>query len=147
LEQSFHCVFGEQSILRRSNPGHAHQSAGLIPATSAAQDHNPLSGAVSINVTMRKVETGKASFYGSESGYRTASGERFRPEGLTAAHRTRRMGSVVTVTNRLNGKSVQVRINDRGPAKWTGRVIDVSVGAARVLGMVRAGVIPVIIEE
>jgi rare lipoprotein A len=114
---------------------------------SYAQDNNPFSGAVSIDVTMTRVEKGTASFYGSESGSRTASGERFRPEGLTAAHRTRRMGSVVTVTNRLNGKSIQVRINDRGPAKWTGRVIDVSVGAARALRMVRAGVVPVIIEE
>lgn len=109
-------------------------------------DNNFLAGIRSIDVTMTRVETGKASFYGSESGSHTASGERFRPEGLTAAHRTRRMGSFVTVTNLRNGKSVKVRINDRGPAKWTHRVIDLSIGAARVLGMVGAGVVPVSIE-
>lgn len=118
----------------------------LLASPVYAQDNNPFSGAVSIDVEMHRIETGKASFYGSESGSHTASGERFRPDGLTAAHRTRRMGSVVTVTNRLNGRSVRVRINDRGPAKWTRRVIDVSAGAARVLGMVQAGVVPVTIE-
>jgi rare lipoprotein A len=113
----------------------------------AAEPSNDfLAGIRSIDVTMTRVETGKASFYGSESGSHTASGERFRPEGLTAAHRTRRMGSFVTVTNLRNGKSVRVRINDRGPAKWTHRVIDLSLGAARVLGMVSAGVVPVSIE-
>lgn len=93
-----------------------------------------------------RAESGKASFYGFESGTHTASGERFNPHGLTAAHRTRKFGSVVTVTNLRNGRSVSVRINDRGPAKWTGRVIDVSLGAAKVLGMIQAGVVPVTIQ-
>lgn len=91
-------------------------------------------------------ESGLASYYGSESGSRTANGERFNPNGLTAAHRTRPFGSHVTVTNRRNGRSVRVRINDRGPARWTGRVIDLSVGAAKVLGMLQAGIVPVTIE-
>jgi rare lipoprotein A len=120
--------------------------AVALPLRAEPVDNNFLVGIRSIDVTMTRVETGKASFYGSESGSHTASGERFRPEGLTAAHRTRRMGSVVTVTNLRNGKSVQVRINDRGPAKWTHRVIDLSLGAARVLGMIRSGVVPVSIE-
>ena len=93
-----------------------------------------------------RAETGIASYYGSESGTHTASGERFNPNGLTAAHRSRPLGSTVIVTNLRNGRSVTVRINDRGPAKWTGRVIDLSLGAARVLGMVSAGVVPVSVQ-
>lgn len=118
----------------------------ILCGTAKAQDNNPFSGARSITISMTKVETGKASFYGFESGTHTASGERFNPHGLTAAHRTRKLGSVVTVTNLRNGKSVVVRINDRGPAKWTGRVIDLSLGAAEVLGMIQAGVVPVSVE-
>lgn len=118
----------------------------ITSSVRAESSNNFFAGIRAITVTMAKVESGKASFYGSESGAHTASGERFDPEGLTAAHRTRRIGSHVTVTNLRNGRSVIVRINDRGPAKWTGRVIDVSRGAARALGMIRAGVVPVTIE-
>ncbi len=80
-------------------------------------------------------ETCMASWYGSESGPRTASGERFYPGGMTAAHRTRRFGEVVTVTHLGSGRSVRVRINDRGPAAWTGKCIDLAKGAALALGM------------
>ena len=54
---------------------------------------------------------------------------------MTAAHRTRPMGSYVRVTNLANGRSVQVRINDRGPSRRTGKIIDLSYGASRVIGM------------
>jgi rare lipoprotein A len=84
-----------------------------------------------------------ASWYGFESGNRTANGERYDPWGLTAAHRTLPFGTIVTVT--YEGRSVTVRINDRGPAAWTGRDIDLSLGAATALGMVRIGVAPVCI--
>ncbi len=80
--------------------------------------------------------SGLASVYSgrrSEGGGRTASGERVRSGGLTAAHRTLPFGTLVRVTNRGNGRSVVVRINDRGPFV-RGRVIDVSRAAARVLG-------------
>jgi rare lipoprotein A len=78
-------------------------------------------------------ETCVASHYGY-SGGRTASGERMNPSAMTAAHRTRSFGSQVTVTSQRTGRSVIVRINDRGPfAK--GRCIDLSTGAARALGM------------
>ncbi len=63
--------------------------------------------------------------------------------GLTAAHRTLPFGTLLRVTNRANGRSVVVRIADRGPEAWTGRVLDLSRSAARVLGMERAGVVPV----
>ena len=76
-----------------------------------------------------------ASYYGHEfAGRRTASGERFNPGAMTAAHRTLPFGTRVRVTNSRNGRSVTVRINDRGPhAK--GRAIDLSHGAARAIGM------------
>ena len=74
--------------------------------------------------------SGMASVYG---GGRTASGERAHAGSLTAAHRTLRFGTMVRVTNRHNGRSVVVRINDRGPFV-RGRVIDVSPAAAHLLG-------------
>lgn len=84
-------------------------------------------------------ETGRASFYGGEfHGRRTASGERYDHREMTAAHRTLPFGTRVRVTNVENGKSVVVRITDRGPFR-KGRVIDVSKRAARELGFVRQG--------
>lgn len=82
-------------------------------------------------------QTGMASYY--KSGKRTANGERFDPHGLTAAHRTLPFGTRVLVTNLKNGKSVIVRINDRGPFT-RGRVIDLSLGAAKHVGMTQSGV-------
>ena len=82
---------------------------------------------------------GEASYYGHElAGNRTASGERFNPNGLTAAHRTLPLGTKLRVTNVANGRSVIVRINDRGPFVRN-RLIDVSLGAAREIQMVRSG--------
>lgn len=76
-----------------------------------------------------------ASYYGHEfAGRRTASGERFNPGAMTAAHRTLPFGTRVRVTNTRNGRSVIVRINDRGP-HVKGRSIDLSHGAARAIAM------------
>jgi rare lipoprotein A len=76
-----------------------------------------------------------ATYYGQEfAGRRTASGERFNPNALTAAHRTLPFGTRVRVTNSRNGRSVVVRINDRGPFT-KGVHIDLSRGAARAIGM------------
>ena len=77
-------------------------------------------------------ESGIASVY-AYSGSKTASGERANPAGLTAAHRTLAFGTHVRVTNRRNGRSVTVRINDRGPF-LRGRVIDITPAGARALG-------------
>jgi len=83
-----------------------------------------------------KTQVGHASWYALTS--RTASGERCNPDALTAAHRTLPFGTRVKVTNIRNGKSVVLRINDRGPfAK--GRIIDVTRKAAHVLGFHAAG--------
>jgi len=87
---------------------------------------------------------GIASWYGAKHhGRRTASGERFDQKKLTAAHPTLPWGSIVRVTSLANGKSVDVRINDRGPFV-KGRIIDLSRAAARVLGM--AGLMQVQLE-
>ena len=82
---------------------------------------------------------GEASYYGAAfAGRRTANGERFDPAQLTAAHRTLPMGSMVRVTNVRTGKSVVVRINDRGPFHGN-RVIDLSKAAASEIGLIQAG--------
>jgi len=82
-----------------------------------------------------------ASWYGDElRGKRTASGERFDPDGLTAAHRTLPFGTCLVVTNPRNGKSVNVRVNDRGPFVKS-RVLDLAVGAARAIGMAASQII------
>jgi len=79
-----------------------------------------------------QAQSGIASVYGY-SGARTASGERASPSGLTAAHRSLPFGTLVRVTNQSTGRSVVVRINDRGPFV-RGRVIDLTPAAARALG-------------
>jgi rare lipoprotein A len=84
-----------------------------------------------------KSTSGVASYY--KSGKQTANGESFNPNGLTAAHRTLPFGTKVRVTNMRNGKSVVVRINDRGPF-IRGRVIDLSLGAAKLVEMTSSGV-------
>lgn len=107
---------------------------------------NPFSGAVSFTVNMTKDEACIASQYGIGDGYhgkRTASGERFDTWALTAAHRTRKFGSLVLVTNKRNGRTVTVRINDRGPF-IKGRCIDLSRAAADKIGM--GGLAPVTVE-
>ena len=82
-----------------------------------------------------------ASWYGDElRGKRTASGERFNPSGLTAAHRTLPFGTCLVVTNPRNGKSVNVRVNDRGPFVKD-RVLDVAAGVARAIGMVATQIV------
>ncbi len=99
------------------------------------------------DVTTGKVYRGKASWYSvrTNGGTQTASGERLRNNARTAAHRWLKMGTRVRVTNLRNRISVIVRINDRGPF-IKGRIIDVTIGVARELGMVTAGVVPVTVE-
>ena len=93
-----------------------------------------------------EVVQGAASWYGPGFyGRTTANGERFRKGTLTAAHRTLPFGTKVRVTNLSNGRSVVVRINDRGPFKFH-RVIDLAHGAASQLKMMQAGEVPVKLE-
>ena len=89
-------------------------------------------------------QTGVASWY--MMGQKTANGERFEPLHLTAAHRTLPFGTKVRVTNLDTGRSVVVRINDRGPFVGK-RIIDLSLGAADVIGMTEQGVAKVRVER
>lgn len=92
-----------------------------------------------------RVEQGKASFYGRGfAGRKTASGERFDPNAMTAAHPSLPFGTRIRVT-RPNGASVTVRVNDRCGCPG-GRIVDLSEGAARRLGMIREGIVPVRLE-
>ena len=94
-------------------------------------------GVVSVSsIKEANAQSGVASYY--KSGKRTANGERFNPNGFTAAHRTLKFGTRVKVTNLRNGQSVVVRINDRGPF-IRGRIIDLAYGAARAVGLHRSG--------
>src|SRR6202165_4246595 len=81
--------------------------------------------------------SGMASYYGNESGSRTASGQRMNASAMTAAHRTLPFGTKLKVTH--GGRSVIVTVNDRGPF-IRGRVLDLSTGAARAIGLTSAGV-------
>lgn len=94
----------------------------------------------------QKLETGSASFYSLKfRGRRTASGEVYDPNQLTAAHRTLKFGTKVKITNLSNNQSVIVRINDRGPHVKS-RIIDVSYSAAQKLGMIDKGIVQVAVE-
>jgi len=116
-----------QSVAPPAATSAAPGAAPAVPAAPAA------TGDASLN--------GKLAWYGRKfAGRKTASGERFNPEALTMAHKTLPFGTMVKVTNPRNGKSVTLRVNDRGPTQ-ADRVGDVSLAAARALGMVRSGVI------
>ncbi len=111
----------------------------LLTVSAAAQDAEIANDTAVAIDEETEIGGGMASYYGNElAGNRTASGERFDPSQLTAAHRSLPFGSKVRVTNTSNGDSVIVRINDRGPFSH-GRVIDVSTAAAREIGMHRSG--------
>ena len=111
----------------------------LLTVSAAAQGAEASDEAAVEAPDVTEIDGGMASYYGDElAGNRTASGERFDPDQLTGAHRSRPFGSMVRVTNVSNGDSVVVRINDRGPFS-RGRVIDISHAAAREIGMHRSG--------
>jgi rare lipoprotein A len=86
---------------------------------------------------------GYASWYGLESGTRTANGEHYRPEGISGAHTTLPLPSYVEVTALDTGRVIVIRVNDRGPFAGGGRLLDLSSGAARLLGMRQRGATPV----
>ncbi len=102
----------------------------------------PIRKPVIYNPQPVKTETGIASWYKDR---RTASGERFNGSAMTAAHRTLPFGTMVRVVDLKTNKSIVVRINDRGPY-IRGRIIDLTVGAARALGMYHRGIAKVRVE-
>lgn len=135
-----------------SVPVHAAEAPAVERIESLAETVTTLDESVRIDPVeaeekaYKAIGAGVASYYGTElAGNRTASGERFNPNGLTAAHRTLPLGTMLRVTNVANGRSVVVRVNDRGP--FVGRrLIDVSLGAAREIQMIRSGTAQVRLE-
>ena len=96
---------------------------------------------------LAQTERGKASYYSkSWSGRKTANGERLHHDSLTCAHKTYPFGTLLKVTNPVNGLSVIVKVTDRGPYV-KGRVVDLSVRAAKELGILSQGIAPVIVER
>jgi rare lipoprotein A len=125
-------------------------AAAGVPASDAAAKGPSLADAKPLTDDGSDVsdfeQTGRASWYGRGfHGHRTANGERYDMHALTAAHRTLPLGSYVRVTNPATSRSVVVRINDRGPYA-RGRVIDLSMAAANLLGMRHVGTARVKIE-
>lgn len=120
----------EASAKSRHHRHHSHHA-------KAQPAGNWLNANASIGSTSGRSFAGKASYYGSESGSRTASGQRFNQNAMTAAHRSLPFGTKLRVTHR--GQSVIVTVNDRGPF-IRGRVLDLSKGAARAIGLTGAGV-------
>jgi rare lipoprotein A len=109
------------------------KQTALIAVTIAA---GLMVGASATSATAAAGQCGRASWYALHS--KTASGERMNPSAMTAAHRTLPFGTKLRVTNQNNGRSVIVRINDRGPF-IRGRVLDLSKGAAGQLGFIGSG--------
>ena len=102
---------------------------------------------VASNTVRKFSQTGAASWYGRQfHGRKTASGETFDMNGLTAAHRSLPLNCYIRVTNKTNGQSVVVKVNDRGPFHGN-RVLDLSYGAAKQLGITNAGTAKVNIER
>lgn len=108
--------------------GSGHKAAYNKPYKVKGKTYYPLVSASGYR------EKGLASWYGAESGNRTASGHRFNPKGFSAAHKTLPIPSTVRVTNLNNGKQLDVVVNDRGPFSDS-RLIDLSHGAAKQLGL------------
>jgi rare lipoprotein A len=114
-------------------------AAAQSPATAPAPAATP--AAATPAPAAAGVEQGKIAWYGRKfAGRRTASGEAYNPDALTMAHKSLPFGTKVKVTNLANKKSVELRVNDRGPTQ-ADRIGDVSVAGAQRLGMVRAGVV------
>jgi rare lipoprotein A len=116
-------------------------AAGCAVVPAPLRDHS-----AAPSTAVPRTEVGLASWYGEfHHGLPTASGEIFDMGAMTAAHRSLPLGTRLQVTNLENGRSARVRVNDRGPYV-ADRVLDLSRGAARALGMVARGVVPVRLE-
>ncbi len=124
----------EASAKSHRHHGHHHHHASNSPRDASTPSWRDANAAVTPS---GHSFSGMASFYGSESGSRTASGQRMNSNAMTAAHRTLPFGTKLRVTH--GGQSVIVTINDRGPFV-RGRVLDLSTGAARAIGLTSAGV-------
>lgn len=147
-----------QSKPAAATPRHhrAHQRVAQAPASEEGAPGEEATGSAPNGETMpiappaeiaEPPEEGLASYYAdSLAGNRTASGERYRPDDKTCAHRTHKFGTKLVVTNMDNGKSAVCRVNDRGPYVQ-GRVVDLSKRMATELGMLKRGVAKVRVER
>lgn len=128
----------EASAKSRHHHRHSHHHRHHAQAdTNSGSDWRNANAAMTPSSGTGHSFSGMASFYGNESGSRTASGQRFNQNAMTAAHRSLPFGTKLRVTH--GGSSVIVTINDRGPFV-RGRVLDLSTGAARAIGLTGAGV-------
>ena len=120
----------------------------VAPPVDAHDDSHDRENPEHPSIGTGDITHGDATWYGGKlDGGATASGERFDSHAFTAAHRTIKLGTWVRVTNEANGKSVDVRINDRGPfGRRRKRIIDISEAAARKIGIIDAGVGHVSVE-
>ena len=116
---------------------HRHHHHAAQDGSNSTSDWHNANAAMTPSSGTGHSFSGMASYYGNESGSRTASGARFNQNAMTAAHRSLPFGTKVRVTH--GGQSVIVTINDRGPFV-RGRVLDLSTGAARAIGLTGAGV-------
>ena len=132
----------DSAVSQKRDPARIHGDKALDLAYQQWADKG-----YPVHPDSRKYELdGKATWYGPGlNGNKTANGEVFDMYGMTAAHKKLPFGTIVVVTNQKNNKSVVVRINDRGPFV-SGRIIDLSYGAAYLIDMIRDGVVPVKVE-
>jgi rare lipoprotein A len=138
-------VANESSDVLQATNRIRRQMGNASPLSSIEGDPNSV-GRISFGSVQLSISGGLASWYGPGfDGNYSASGEVFNQNAMTAAHPSLPFGTQVRVTNLDNGQSVVVRINDRGPYAH-GRVIDLSTGAARIIGLVSSGVAPVSLE-
>lgn len=136
MPQQEDAASGEQDVVN-----FALSAKGTRPYTVLGRTYYPLKSAHGYT------ESGTASWYGTRfHGRKTSSGELYNQHELTAAHRLLPLGSMVNVTNLKNGRSVRVRINDRGPFVGS-RIIDLSRAAAEQLGMLHAGISSVRVQS
>jgi rare lipoprotein A len=125
------------AVIAAQTPEPPATSAYALASASDTPFVNMRAAVIGTPATKGKTTIGVASYYWQ--GTKTASGERFNPSDMTAAHRTLPFGTRVRVTSLETGRSVTVRINDRGPF-IDGRIVDISRGAAQSLGMIDRGV-------
>jgi rare lipoprotein A len=127
----------EASARSHRHHGQHHHHASSSPRATSNGSWRDANAAIAPSTSSGRTFSGIASFYGNESGSKTASGQRFNENALTAAHRTLPFGTKLRVTH--GDRSVVVTINDRGPFVH-GRVLDLSTAAARAVGLTSAGV-------
>ena len=134
------CGTKKAGVVKATEPEGQRVKASQKPYTVLGQRYEPLRSHEGF------VQNGVASWYGKDfHGKKTSNGEIYDMHAMTAAHKTLPLGTQVVVTNRETGRSIRVRVNDRGPFV-AGRVVDLSLAAARALGSAEAGVVPVTLE-